>query len=149
MKATVHSYHLVLYELIFLFQWWCNVGNDKCWFFLVSDKSYYLWLWWLWLELYVCLLRSNLVQKISLMIYSPPFYGMFWTIVATSKHEHWPPFIVRCLNSNCGLTIAWILTREGDSEDNECSCYDVTPRDGAERQLLPGVVYSSHANNKH
>jgi hypothetical protein len=24
---------------------------------------------------------------------------------------------------------------EGDSEDNECSCYDVTPRDGDECRL--------------
>jgi hypothetical protein len=34
-------------------------------------------------------------------------------LVVMSKHEHWPPRIVRCLNSNCGLTIAWILTMEG------------------------------------
>jgi hypothetical protein len=54
-------------------------------------------------------------------IYSPPFHGMFCStnlpsakwIEVTSKHEHWPPCIVRCLNSNCGLTITWILTMEG------------------------------------
>jgi hypothetical protein len=37
--------------------------------------------------------------------------------------------IVRCLNADCGLTIAWM---PADSEDNECPCYDVTPRDGTE-----------------
>jgi hypothetical protein len=52
-------------------------------------------------------------------------------IAVMLKHEHWPPF-VRCLNSNCGPTI---LTTEGDSEDNEWSCYDVTPIDGAECRL--------------
>jgi hypothetical protein len=61
-----------------------------------------------------------------------------WKIVVTSKHEHWLPFIVHSLNSNCGLTFAWILTMEGRFRRHECSCYDVTPRDGTEcRVLMP------------
>jgi hypothetical protein len=36
-----------------------------------------------------------------------------WKTVVISKYECWPRCIVRCLNSNCGLTIAWSLTMEG------------------------------------
>jgi hypothetical protein len=89
---------------------------------------------------------SYLVKWNTLIIYSPPFYtcSMFcstnlsspikmengkWSIVVTRKHEQLP-CIVPCLNNNCGLTIAWILTIE--CRFRECSCYDVTPRDGTE-----------------
>jgi hypothetical protein len=60
--------------------------------------------------------------------YSPPFIACFlaqicrllcgkWKIVVTSEHEHWRPCIVRCFNSNYGLTIVWFLTM--DSEDSQ------------------------------
>jgi hypothetical protein len=26
------------------------------------------------------------------------------------EHEHWPPFIVRCVSSNCALNTSWILS---------------------------------------
>jgi hypothetical protein len=51
-------------------------------------------------------------------------------------YQPWPPFIVRCVNSNCALNISWILTMEGNSEDKDSSMYDVTPRDGAECRSL-------------
>jgi hypothetical protein len=102
------------------------------------------------IKLLVSILRSNLLKRITLILYFPSFYAIacfvaqicclllsgIWNIVVMSKHEHWPPFIVRCLNSNCAFNISWILTMEGDSEDSECSCYEFTPSVGTECGLL-------------
>jgi hypothetical protein len=66
--------------------------------------------------------------------------------VVTSKHEHWPPYIVRCLNSNHGLTAAWIWQWTADSEDNECSCYDGRPREGTECFLTDDSIFDNKSH---